>query len=154
MAAENDRLGKDLCSAEFSAYVEQGFWKLVERDKDVVYVLLCAPDERTFLVRLDCSQYWDEPICGVFVDPVDRQLKSEAWPDGDTNFEQWIKFKGSPWFICWDQDREGLRHHADWRTRKSWQKKTNQIVAYLDFLRQMLNVPARGYNRRKLTDNV
>ena len=44
--------------------------------------------------------------------------------------------------------------HADWRTRKSWQKKTNQIVAYLDFLRLMLNVPARGYNRRKLIDNV
>jgi hypothetical protein len=154
MAAEDDRLGRDLSSAEFNAYVEQGFWKVVERDENILYVLLCAPDERSFLARLDCSEYWDEPIHGTFVDLENRQSVPAAWPDGNTHFEQWIKFKSSPGFICWDQDREGLRHHLEWKTRKSWQKKPNQLVAYLDFLRQMIHVPALGYNRQKLNTNV
>lgn len=144
-----DRLGQDLESDLFRKGVEQGFWELVEREQDTLYVLLHAPDGRDFLLKLDCSGYWEEPIGGVFVDSGNRQVKSEAWPDGNPTFEQWIKFRGTPFFICWDQDRFGLSHHPDWRGRKAWQKKPNQLWAYLDFLRQMLFLPGRGYNRRK-----
>jgi hypothetical protein len=154
MADESDRLAKDLASPEFAAYVDQGFWEPVERDKDILYVLLHAPDGRSFLAKLDCGGYRDEPISGTFVDAKTRELTPAAWPDGNTHFEQWIKFKGSPWFICWDQDRQGIQHHADWKIRKSWQKKPNQVVAYLDFIREMLHVPARGYNRQKSVDSA
>lgn len=149
MAAEPDRLGRDLASAEFAGYVRQGFWDLVERDQDTAYVLLHAPDSRSFLARLECSRYWDEPILGCFVDAKDRVPNSSAWPDGNASFEQWIKFKSTPGFVCWDQDRQGVQHHPEWRARKAWQKNPNQIVAYLDFLRQMLHLPARGYRRTK-----
>lgn len=155
MAAEdNDRLARDLSSPEFAAYAAQGFWKLVKREGHIVYVLMYAPDERTFLARLDCSDYRTEPIAGGFVDPEDLAEKAAAWPDGNSCFEQWIKFKGSPWFICWDQDRRGISHHGEWKARKAWQKKPNQIVAYLDFLRQMLHVPAFGYNRKNSKESA
>lgn len=149
MADEGDRLERDLKSSEFLHGVEQGFWEFVAYDKNIVYALLHAPDDRRFLARLDCSGYWDEPIRCDFVDEKERTSKPEAYPDGNHQFEQWIKFRHVPFFICWDQDRSGIEHHPEWRALKAWQKPPNQIVAYLDFLRQMLHLPSRGYNRRK-----
>ena len=154
MAGEEERLGRDLASPEFAAHVEQGFWSFVERDKDTVYVLLHAPDGRKFLARLECDNYWNEPIRCTFVAPQDRQSEPKAWPDGNAYFERWIKFKGTPWFICWPQDRQGIEHHKEWTALKAWQKKPNQLVAYLDFLRQMLHVPSRGYNCRNSNANA
>jgi hypothetical protein len=147
-ANDGDRLARDLSSPEFAAYVAQGFWELAKREGHIVYVLMYAPDGRTFLARLDCSDYWTEPITGGFSDPADLMEKPAAWPDGNAHFEQWIKFKGTPWFICWDQDGRGIQHHQGWKARKAWQKKPNQLLAYLDFLRQMLHVPAFGYSRK------
>ena len=149
MAAESDRLEQDLKSPEFLHGVTQGFWELSERDGNTVYVLLHAPDGRSFLARLECSNYWDEPIRCDFVDVAERTAKPEACPDGDAQFEQWIKYRSAPFFICWDQDRAGIQHHQEWRPLKAWQKQPNEIVAYLDFLCRMLYLPAHGYNRRK-----
>ena len=149
MANPADRLAVDLASPEFAAYVEQGFWEVVERDGDTLYVLLHAPDGRNFLARLDCSSYWEEPIGGTFVDMNMREPNPAAWSDGNAHFEGWIKFKGSPWFICWDQDRQGIQQHLEWKAFKSWQKKPNQILAYLDFINRMLQNPGNGYNRQK-----
>ena len=149
MAGTNDRLAANLAAPEFAAYVEQGFWELVERDGDTVYVLLHAPDGRDFLAKLDCSSYWDEPIGGTFVDIKTREPKPAAWPDGNPHFEGWIKFRGSPWFICWEQDRQGIQQHQEWKALKSWQKKPNQIVTYLDFINRLLHNPGYGYSRRK-----
>ncbi len=143
-----DRLGTDLASAEFRHGVEQGFWELVSREGDQVHVLMRAHDGRTFLARMDCDRYWDEPIGCLFVDAVNRQVIPEAWPDGNGTFEQWIKFRRSPHFICWPQDRYGIGHHAEWRNLRQWQKKPNQIVAYLEFLQRMLYLPGNGYSRR------
>jgi hypothetical protein len=83
---------------------------------DVLAGLKCqnAPSSLAYSLRKPSErcQYWDEPICGTFVDPKDRQNRPAAWPDGNTTFEGWIKFKGSPWFICWDQDRQGIQLNA------------------------------------------
>jgi len=149
MGAEADRLGSDLASPEFAHGVEQGFWELVSREQDVVSILLHAPDGRDFLARMECSDYWTGPIGCQFVDPSDGQVKAAAWPDGNGDFAQWVKFSGPPHFICWHQDRFAFQHHQEWKVLKEWQGKPSQIVAYLDFLRRMLHIPARGYNRRK-----
>jgi hypothetical protein len=147
MGVNPDWLERDLTSPEFLHGVEQGFWQLVQRDNNFVFVLLLAPDRRSFLARLDCSQYWDEPIRCVFVDKQTHAETQQAWPDGNTQFEQWIKFRNQPHFVCWDQDRGGIEHHPDRKGLKAWQKNPNQLVAYLNFLRQMLYLPDRGYRR-------
>src|SRR5262249_37085038 len=108
-----------------------------------------APDERSYMARLDCSQYWSEPIRCLFVDKETRAESGEAWPSGNGKFEGWIKFRRPPHFVCWDQDRAGIEHHVEWKASKAWQRRANQIVAYLDFLRQMLYLPYRGYCRRR-----
>ena len=143
-----DKLDSDLASPEFKHGVEQLFWEFVDRTGDVVYIRLIAPDESVYLGQFNCVKYGQEPIECKFVDPVTRQCIESAWPRGNTTFEQWIKFKSPHLFICWDQDAAGLKHHADWRDRKAWTKTQNQIVAYLNFLREILNVPMRGYQRQ------
>lgn len=148
MESEPDRLARDIDSPEFLHGAEQGFWEFDTRDKNFVYVRLNAPDGRVFMARLDCASYWEEPICCEFVDPEDRTPKQSAWPNGNQHFEQWIKFRNAPHFICWDQDRAGIARHPEWKAHKAWQKRPNQIVAYLDFLRQTLYLPIRGYTRQ------
>ncbi|MBZ5631465.1 MAG: hypothetical protein LAO06_21635 [Acidobacteriia bacterium] len=135
-------------SAEFKHGVAHLFWELVERAGAVVWVRMFAPDGRTYLVRLSCEKYGEEPIDGKFVDESTRACVESAWPTGNAVFEQWIKFKAGNLFICWDQDAGGIGHHQDWRPRRAWQKNEIQIVAYLNFLREMLHLPARGYDRR------
>jgi hypothetical protein len=145
-----DRLTKELASAEFRHGVAQGFWELVDRQNDTVFVWAYAPDNRRYMMRLYCDQYDSEPIGGRFVDPIDHQVKPQAWPDGNVAFEQWVKFRpGAENFICWDQDRYGIAHHADWKGLKKWEKEANKLVAYLNFIRQMLWLRDRGYNRRQ-----
>jgi len=148
MGAEIDRLARDLSSPEFLHGVEQAFWEFVAREQDFVYIRFHAPDGRSFIARLLCSDYWNEPIGCVFVDCTNREPGRTAWPDGNGKFEQWIKFRDANPFICWDQDRFGIVHHLDWKGRKAWQKQPNQIVGYVEFLRQMLHVGSRGYNCR------
>jgi hypothetical protein len=150
MDTGTDRLGTDLASAEFLHGVEQEFWESVSREGDRVYILMHAPDGRKFLARMDCDHYWDEPIGCLFVDAATRQVIPAAWPDGNSTFEQWIKFRANPHFICWRQDRYGIERHQEWKNLREWQKKQNQIVAYLEFLQQMLYRPMNGYSRKPM----
>jgi len=148
MATNLDKLETDLGSPEFGHGVGQFFWELVERSGTVVYIRLLAPDDRTFLARFTCENYGDEPIDCKFVDPDTRECIEAAWPRGDAVFEQWIKFKHPHLFICWEQDADGIKHHEEWRARKAWLKTTSPIVAYLNFLRELLYLPVRGYTRQ------
>jgi hypothetical protein len=145
--ADLQRLIDDLSSAEFQRGIEQEFWELVDRQEWKVYVRLVAADGRVYVVELDCAGYRDEPIHGRFVDPATRQCVASAWPQGSGAFTGWVKFTGEL-FICWDQDREGIQRHPDWRQRRMWTQKPNQVVAYLDFLRQLLHVESFGYQRQ------
>lgn len=150
MVVTLDKLAGDLESAEFQHGCDQGFWELVHRDGMSVFVRLNAPDGRHYLLKLDCSGYGDEPIAGQFVDN-DRRCVNSAWPKGNSTFEQWVKFKDANPFICWPQDRIAIDvHHRDWRAAKSWTTKKNQLVAYINFLRELLHYPARGYERMSL----
>jgi len=142
------RLTADLESIAFLHGVEQGFWELVTHEEFLVRVRLNAPDTRSYLVQLDCREYGDEPIAGQFVD-ADGHCVQLAWPPGNGTFQQWIKNQNPHLFICWDQDRTGIeKHHPEWKVRKAWTKNKNQLVAYLDFLRRLLHLPALGYERR------
>lgn len=148
-------LDKDLSSAEFMVGVEQEFWSIPERSGHLVYVTLFAPDGRSFMAQLDCSSYWEQPIRCLFVNPATKTVDLNFWPHGNQQFEQWIKFRPSPNppFICWPQDRGAIEigRHFDWQPEKQWQRQENQIVAYLNFLRKMLHVPANGYLRKSNT---
>ncbi len=143
------KLIADLESAAFQHGCAQGFWELVERKEATLYVRLFAPDDRAYVMELACSDYGNEPIGGRFVD-AGRNCVNGAWPKGDGTFNGWVKFADANPFICWDQDRYGLQHHQEWRPRRAWTKKPNQLVAYLDFMRQLLNVQANGYERQSL----
>lgn len=138
----------DLESAEFLHGVEQRFWEFVDRSGPLLYVRLCAPDDRTFLLELECSGYRKEPMRGRFVAEDTRQCFVASWPRGNATFQQWVKLDPSNLFICWDQDRAGIQHHTDWKGREAWKKSGNPVVAYLEFMRQLLHNPARGYERR------
>jgi hypothetical protein len=139
------KLQRDLNSEEFAHGVRQGFWELIERTDAKLYIRMFAPDERSYVLSLACDSYWDEPLEGHFVDPVTRQVMASAWPEGNAVFEQWVKFKNH-FFICWPEDRGGIRHHSDWKVLKAWQKP-NQLVSYLNFVRQLLHLKSRGYTR-------
>jgi hypothetical protein len=146
-----DKLGTDLASPEYLHGIEQAFWGQPDRDGNTLYISVHAPDGRTFLGQFDCSNYGTQPIRCLFVNPATRQVDLKFWPDGNAEFEKWIKFKAARPFICWPQDRGAIDigNHTEWQSLREWQKEDNQIVAYLDFLRQMLHVRARGYLRRK-----
>jgi hypothetical protein len=146
--ASIDDLIRDINSEEFQHGVSQGFWEFQERSDWLLYVILRAPDDCEYLARLDCSSYGDEPILGQFVDLKTRQCIASAWPKGDSVFAQWVKFEPGNLFLCWDQDRAGIKHHPDWRERRAWTKKRNQLVAYLNFLRELLHLPRHGYQRQ------
>jgi hypothetical protein len=146
-----DRLDEDLTSPEFQHGVDQLFWELVDRSGSLVFVRLFAPDGRSYLVRFACEKYAEQPLDGRFVDEQTRVCIESAWPRGNAVFEQWIKFKSPHLFICWDQDAGGISHHENWRPLKAWLKTQNPIVAYLNFLREMLNLPARGYQRQPVS---
>lgn len=146
--AEYQRLLEDLAAPTFSHGVEQGFWELVEFSGWIAHVGLHAPDGRSYMAELTCTGYGDEPILGRFVDPTTRQCVASAWPTGNGTFNGWVKFSGNDLFICWDQDREGIQRHQEWKGRRAWTRNPNQIVGYLDFLRGLLHIPARGYQRQ------
>jgi hypothetical protein len=148
MANALEHLLADLGSEEFQFGVVQRFWELTERVDMVAYLRMFAPDDRVYLLRADCATYGDEPIRGQFVEPVSRQSVASEWPTGNPPFDQWVKFKPGELFICWDQDKEGIKRHSEWRNRAAWKRKGNQIVAYLDFIRQLLHLPMYGYHRR------
>jgi hypothetical protein len=141
-------LQADLESAGFRHGVEQGFWQFVGRSGPLLCVRLFAPDDRSFLLELECSSYGAEPLRGRFVDEQTRMCVATAWPRGNPTFQQWVKLDPGNLFICWDQDRVGIQHHADWRGREAWKKSGNPLVAYLEFMRHLLHNPARGYERR------
>jgi hypothetical protein len=148
--AGDDQLALDLTSDRFEHGVRQQFWKLVERVGSKVYMRMFAPDERSYVLELDCADYGAEPIRGRFVDEKTRQCVTEAWPRGNATFEGWVKYAPGNFFICWQQDRGGLQHHPDWRPLQAW-KKPNQVVNYLDFVCKLLHRPAMGYTRATQT---
>ena len=151
MATDGDKLDAALASPEFVHGIDQLFWELVERSGDVVYMRLLAPDDRSYLARFTCEKYGEEPIDCKFVDSQTRACTEAAWPKGDPAFEQWIKFRHPHLFICWEQDAGGIKQHPDWRQRKAWMKTKNPIISNLNFLREMLHLPIRGYTRLSLS---
>lgn len=143
-AAPTD-LDAALASAEFAHGERQGFWHLVERRGEVLYVEVFAYDGVTYVLELQCDRYGFEPIRGRFVNSKTFTCQTEAWPRGDGTFGGWFKWDAANLFICWPGDRGGVEHHAEWRPLQHWRKTKNQLVQYLEFIRQSLTLPARGY---------
>lgn len=141
----SSQLLTDLSSVDFARGADQEFWKLEKRVDSTVYVTMFAMDGDTYLLEMQCDRYGEEPILGRFVDAKSYACVSSAWPMGNEVFGGWFKWQPNDLFICWPGDRGGLQRHADWRTQGRWRQSKNQLVDYLEFVRQCLNLPARGY---------
>jgi hypothetical protein len=135
----------DLNSDDFAHGVAQEFWKFDKRVGTTVYVTMFAMDGDRFLLETQCDRYGDEPILGRFVDPQSYTCVSSAWPIGNEVFGGWFKWQPNDLFICWPGDRGGIQRHADWRAQARWRQGKNQLVDYLEFVRQCLNLRSRGY---------
>lgn len=146
--AADDALGADLKSEEFRRGEQRGFWRLVERVGIRVYVEAIAWNDDTFVIELTCDGYREEPCLGKFVDAKTHACISEAWPRGNDAFGGWFKWEPAHLFICWPGDRGGIAHHSDWRARQHWKKTPNPLVQYLEFIRECLTIPGRGYQPR------
>ena len=140
-------LDDDLDSPEFLHGVNQRLWELKAREAQILFVWVLARGGRRYLLRLECTSYGTDAILGQFVDPETHRDQKGAWPMGTSAFEQWIKFNqpDGQRFICSDLDRQGLAHHGDWRARKAWERKPNQLVVYLRFISHLLRLPVNGY---------
>jgi hypothetical protein len=143
-------LKRDIESQEFLHGVEQKFWRLVDQIDELVYVELIAPDDRLYIAEFDCTGYDTDPVKCRFVERESHVCKEEAWPIGDGPFAGWVKWTAPHFFICWNQDRQGIAHHPDWRPQEAWKKTPNKIVGYLEFLQKLLYVPENGYRRKSL----
>jgi hypothetical protein len=144
MVLDADRLVADLLAPEIAHGVQQDFWRIESRDGMRIYVRLFASDGAPYLMELECTGYGDEPIAGRFVNDKFECVAS-AWPRGGGAFVQWVKFDPGNLFICWTEDRLGIAHHQEWRALQAWKKHSNQLYAYLDFVRKLLHVPSFGY---------
>jgi hypothetical protein len=147
--ASRDALLAALTSPEVQRGQSSGFWKFLDRDEDVLYFEMYAWDGDSYVIQLTCDRYGDEAIRGLFVDPASRKCTVEAWPHGDGTFTGWFKYGSNDFFICWPGDRGGIERHGEWRGHQYWKKERNQLHQYLEFIRQCLNLPARGYQPRK-----
>jgi hypothetical protein len=143
-----DALGADLRSQDFRCRVERGFWRLVERVGVRLYVEVYAWNGDSYLLELTCDRYREEPCLGKFVDPTTRLCIDAAWPRGEGPFGGWFKWNPGDLFICWPGDRAGIAHHTEWRALQHWKKTPNPVVQYLEFIRQCLTIPGRGYQPR------
>ncbi len=146
-------LASDLESPEFLHGVVNGLWALCEQHGDELLMTVTARDGVQWAIRLNCAGYWEDAILGRFVDRTTGLDTKDAWPRGSGAFEQWVKFNAADneRFICSDIDRGGLTHHPDWRGRRAWQVKPNQLVSYLDFVSRLLRLPDRGYQAPEAT---
>lgn len=143
-----DAVAKSLEAPEFLHGVEQGFWRLLDRAGDVLYVEVWASDGDCYLLEMQCDRLGDEPIRGRFVDPASRICTEAAWPHGSDVLAGWFKWQSSNFFICWPGDRGGIAHHGEWRAQRYWTREANQVVQYLEFMRRCLTIPSLGYRPR------
>ena len=141
-------LASSLASPEFERGVSEEFWDLRQVSESTLYVAMFASDGEQYVLELQCDSYGAEPIRGRFVDPESLVCVSSAWPTGNGIFAGWFKWDPQNFFICWPGDRGGVMHHPEWRALEHWRKTSNQLVQYLEFIRQCLTLPARGYQPR------
>lgn len=142
---ELDDLDSLISKPEFAHGVHQEFWRPVERRGDRLYLEVWAFDGGSYTLELECDQLETEPIRGRFVDPKTYECREDAWPKGNSTFDGWFKSTAGNLFICWPKDRGGVEHHIEWRPQALWRGSKNQVVQHLEFIRQCLMLPARGY---------
>lgn len=124
---------------------KMNFWRLIHRSPDTLFFSMSTHCEDSYVLRLKCDNYFDEPIKGQFVDANSFELDANAWPQGNGTFGGWIKWQPSNLFICWPGDREALNHHKDWRAKEFWKQSKNPLHQYLEFIRKCLNIKTYGY---------
>jgi hypothetical protein len=147
--ARPDRIDELLNAPEIAWGVDQEFWRFIERSGHCLYFQVWAYDGESYVLELECDRLEAEPIRGRFVDPKTLECQTEAWPKGNNVFEGWFKWTPGNFFICWPKDRGGVEHHGEWRPQASWRNAKNQVLQHLEFVRQCLTLPARGYLPRQ-----
>jgi hypothetical protein len=147
--ANTDRLDEFLAGPDISWGANQEFWRFIERIDERLYFEVWAFDGDTYILELACDCLETEPIRGRFVEPKSYECQMGAWPKGNNVFEGWFKWTPGNFFICWPKDRGGIEHHPEWRQQALWRNSKNQVFQHLEFVRQCLMLPARGYLPRQ-----
>lgn len=144
-----DRLDQLLGAPAIAWGAEQGFWRFIERIDHRVFFEVWAHDGDSYVLELECDRLGAEPLRGRFVTPNTYECREDAWPKGNEIFQGWFKWTPENFFICWPKDRGGIEHHTEWRAQASWRNTKNQVLQHLEFIRQCLSLPSRGYLPRK-----
>lgn len=122
-------------------------WK-VSRDGDRVIFELFAKDGEQYRVLLVCDNYPQQAPSVVFINNEGSKLDPKAWPKGKLLLAEIVK-PPTNCFLCMELTREGLTHHAEWKSQeKSWHGERNTLLDIFNFLQRLLNSDSYGYECR------
>src|SRR5690348_14668555 len=112
-----------------------------EREDHLVYVLMPARDGERFRILFLCDGYRARAPDPVFVDSEGSKMNKNAWPRGDSSFDQYVKPPPNA-FICMPLSRAGLERHAEWRNDPKadpWDPKKHSLLDQINFIHRLLH---------------
>lgn len=132
----------DVAKAAFRLGAAEGYWRLVRIEWPIVLVAVVAGSRSEYVLRLDCSNYpQDPPTGGPWDLERDAVLEFGRWPQG----KRISKVFRTDWMggavLYMPCDRVSIAKHPDWRTKmpsKIWRPKDG-ITQHLEFVHELLN---------------
>lgn len=142
MQPDEYALCADLRSARFLSGEDRGRWEYRDIQWPYIFVDVRAKDERSFTLRLDCSDYPANPPTGTFWNmATNLRLDFSRWPSGGERIQ--LTFKpgwkdGNALYIpC---DRESVAGHDAWLSQYPqmiWNPNRG-ITMYLEIVHDLL----------------
>ena len=132
----------DVAKAAFRLGEAEGYWRLIRIEWPIVLVAVAAKSRGEYVLRLDCTDYPQEPPTGGPWD-LERNaiLEFNQWPQGErveTVFRQNWENGSALYMPC---DRVSIKTHPNWHTEmpsKIW-RPSDGIVQHLEFIHELLN---------------
>src|SRR5665213_617301 len=143
MQLDEQQLRADAASARLQAGEARGRWAVRAITWPHLYIDVRAKDGRTFVLRLDCTNYPVAPPTGTFWDyEGNRQLPSDRWPRGSDRVKLAFRtdwHNGTALYLpC---DRVSAVGHDAWRTQYPqliW-NPARGVVMYLEVVSDLLH---------------
>lgn len=115
---------------------------VIKRDGDLVFFELPAKDSEVYRVRIEFDGYDEKAPSVVFVDAEGSRLNPRAWPKGSQSFMEIVKPPPNC-FLCTELTREGLQHHAEWKSLESaWCGGKHSLLDVFNLLHRLLRSAA------------
>lgn len=117
---------------DWAAKGRLGGWS-VDRQGDDVFLAVQAPDGENYRIRIRCDGYPERPPSVKFVDENGSENTVRAWPKGGS-----IIKPPQACFLCTDITREGLQHHAEWKSRPTAWRSSMTILTVINMIADLL----------------